>query len=100
MTDLLTKDASQDPVTVNHIATLFKSFGLQEVELQNYTVRDPVTKEIDQPGTNVYAILRSKRSAGTESLVFNTPFFPNNGPGRKNLAGIAVMLSLAEYFQS
>ena len=78
---------------------LFKRIGFQEVEEQNFTVLDPVSSA-ETPGSNIYAILRAKRAAGTESLIFNVPYFPKNSKQRKNTAGVALMLAVAEYFAS
>ena len=49
-------------------------------------------------GSNVYGILRAGRSSSAESLVFSAPY-PSPGTA-SNLHGLAVMLSLAEYFHS
>lgn len=88
-------------------ATEFEAFfhrlGLVETELQNYTISDLITKKPQDAGTgtNVFAVLRAKRAAGTESIVFNAPYFPKNKlDSRKNLAAIGIMFALAEYFQS
>lgn len=103
LNQLLEKDdKSETGVSAEYLQQLFLKIGLSEVELQNYTFIDPVTKnETDAlRGTNVFAVLRAKRAAGTESLVFNAPYFPRHISSRKNLASIALMLALAEYFQS
>lgn len=81
----------------------FKRLGLAETEVQNYTISDLISKrkQDEGVGTNVFAVLRAKRAAGTESLVFNAPYFPRNRQDtRKNLAAIGIMFALAEYFQS
>jgi hypothetical protein len=98
----LEQDARPEKITPEYIEGLFRKIGLAEVELQNYTLTDPVKKKYKAVvrGTNVFAVLRAKRAAGTEALVFNAPFFPKHVAGRKNLASIALMLALAEYFQS
>ena len=48
-------------------------------------------------GRNVYGILRAGRSLGTESIILSVPLLEERG---RNHHGIAVMLALAEYFQS
>ena len=48
-------------------------------------------------GRNVYGILRAGRSLGTESIILSVPLLEEGGHNRH---GIAVMLALAEYFQS
>ena len=48
-------------------------------------------------GRNVYGILRAGRSLGTESIILSIPLLEEGGHNRQ---GIAVMLTLAEYFQS
>jgi len=100
--ELQKQDATEEKVTPEFIYTLMKSAGMAEVELQNFTVMDPVTKRLEDAvhGKNVYAVHRAKRAAGTEALVFNTPFFSKHGSNRKNFAAIALMLALAEYFKS
>ena len=47
-------------------------------------------------GRNVYGILRAGRSLGTEAIILSAPLLE----GGRNRHGIAVMLGLAEYFQS
>ena len=47
-------------------------------------------------GRNVYGILRAGRSLGTESIILTAPLLDKG----RNHHGIAVMLALAEYFQS
>jgi glycosylphosphatidylinositol transamidase len=100
--ELQRQDATEEKVTPDFIYTLLRDVGLAEVEIQNFTLIDPVTKRAGDSlkGKNVYAIHRAKRAAGTEALVFNVPFFSRNGANRRNFAAIALMLSLAEYFQS
>ena len=44
----------------------------------------------------MYGVLRAGRSQGTEAIVLSAPLLPNG----RNHHGIAVMLALAEYFQS
>lgn len=81
----------------------FKRLGLAETEIQNYTISDLISKrkQDEGVGTNVFAVFRAKRAAGTESIVFNAPYFPRNKhDARKNLAAIGIMFALAEYFQS
>jgi len=100
--DLMDQDAKEEKISPQYMQNLLRKMGLAEVELQNFTLMDPVTKKPGDEvrGTNVFAILRAKRSSGTESVVFNAPFFPRNGSTKKNLAAIALMLAVAEYFQS
>ncbi len=93
--------------------SIFQKMGLTETEVQNFTLVHPIkTSPVDvegnngkiqssvDVGANAFAVLRGKRAAGTESMIFNTPYFSKNGNGRRNLVGIATMLALAEYFQS
>ncbi|CAG7786215.1 unnamed protein product [Allacma fusca] len=77
----------------------FQNIGLQEIEEQNFTLYDPITK-VPTRGTNVFAILRAKRSAGTESVIFNVPYFPGNSKWRKNTPAVALIVALAEYFSN
>ena len=52
-------------------------------------------------GRNVYGILRAGRSLGTESIILSVPLLDEGREeGGRNRHGIAVMLALAEYFQS
>ena len=52
-------------------------------------------------GRNVYGILRAGRSLGTESIILSVPLLEERREeGGRNRHGIAVMLALAEYFQS
>ena len=74
----------------------FSSIGL-EVYHQNYTATRPAVTPGQSPsvsGQNIYGILRAGRSSSAESLVFSAP----SGDGT-NTHGLAVMLSLARYFQ-
>ena len=52
----------------------------------------------DVRGCNIYGVLRAGRSSSAESLVFSAPY-PSPREA-SNLHGLAVMLSLAEYFKS
>ena len=52
-------------------------------------------------GRNVYGILRAGRSLGTESIILSVPLLEKGREeGGRNRHGLAVMLALAEYFQS
>lgn len=54
-------------------------------------------------GRNVYGVLRAGRSLGTESIILSVPLPGEEEEGERggrNRHGIAVMLALAEYFQS
>lgn len=57
----------------------------------------PLLQESTVVGRNVYGILRAGRSLGTESIILSVPLLEEGGHNRH---GIAVMLALAEYFQS
>lgn len=77
----------------------FIEMGL-EVYSQNYTARRRAVLRHGDPaslsGRNVYGILRAGRASSAESLVFSCP----TGEDGPNTHGLAVMLSLAEYFKS
>jgi len=94
-----------DGLTPSDIIAMFHRIGLMETELQNFTMVHPVMSHSHDvsgiiTGVNAFAVLRAKRAAGTESLILNTPYFSRNGKlGRRNIAGIATMLAIAEYFQ-
>jgi len=83
------------------MVAVLRNVGFLEAEIQNYTLIHPITTgdpESTTYGANVFAVLRGKRAPGTESVVFNAPYLTKNGPGRRNLVGIATMLALAEFF--
>ena len=93
----------KDGIPATEFEAFFHRIGLVETEIQNYTISDLISKkkEDEGTGTNVFAVMRAKRAAGTESLVFNAPYFPKHRiDSRKNLAAIGIMFALAEYFQS
>jgi hypothetical protein len=52
-------------------------------------------------GTNVYGVLRSRRGDGKEGLVINIPYSARGAMpahGKEALTGLALALSLMEYF--
>ncbi|XP_064398574.1 glycosylphosphatidylinositol anchor attachment 1 protein-like [Halichondria panicea] len=73
----------------------FIHLGL-EAYTQNYSFIPPVTvqPEVSISGRNVYGVLRSGRSSSAEVIVLATPLQPDNRHG------IAVMLTLAKYFNA
>ncbi|ODM95549.1 Glycosylphosphatidylinositol anchor attachment 1 protein [Orchesella cincta] len=101
--ELFTLDAKYDgKIPPQEFEAFFHRLGLVETELQNYTISDLISKkkQDEGTGTNVFAVLRAKRAAGTESIVFNAPYFPKNRQStRRNLAGIGIMFALADYFR-
>ena len=69
-----------------------------EVYRQNFSAVRPAVSRGQQvfvSGQNTYGILRAGRSPSAESLVFSAPVGADD-----NTHGLAMMLSLAQYFKS
>lgn len=92
--DLHSSSMSTQPQVVNFIKRELDNFGLNPYE-QNFSF---VGKEKQHNGTNVYAIIRGERSTSSESIVLCAPYRKNDKSD--TLSGIALTLSLANYFSS
>ncbi|XP_038046352.1 glycosylphosphatidylinositol anchor attachment 1 protein-like [Patiria miniata] len=95
---------------VAYMETKFTQLGL-DTYTQNFSVKHPfletevigkrrVPKTIQ--GTNVYAILRAPRIAGTEAIVLMVPYRSGKKAQERGDThfGIGLMLSLAKFFQT
>ena len=67
-----------------------------DVCVHTKTVKLYVLQESAVIGRNVYGVLRAGRSLGTECIILSVPLLEEG----RNRHGIAVMLTLAKYFQS
>lgn len=85
---------STQPNVVNFIKRELDNFGLDPYE-QNFSFKD---QNSQYNGTNLYSIIRGERSTSSESIVLCAPFRKNDRSD--TLAGVALTLSLANYFSS
>ncbi|RDD40080.1 Glycosylphosphatidylinositol anchor attachment 1 protein [Trichoplax sp. H2] len=100
MTSELTEMSSRT-VPANWILEHFKKSGF-DTFTQNFTYQRPFNyvKNKTITGMNVYGILRAPRKAGTEAIVLNVPYRPIHQIKQEAThAGLALMISLASYFQ-
>ena len=75
----------------------FQAFGLEVYE-QNFTLFYPFGRKSQFGGKNLYAILRAPRAASTEAIVLSSPYRTEQHPLGSSLPGVALMLSLSQYF--
>lgn len=76
----------------------FRQLGL-DVYTHNFTLHYPFGSRPNYTGKNLYAILRAPRAASTEAVVFSTPYRAYDSIHLTTLPGIALMISLAKFFQ-
>ncbi|XP_067142651.1 glycosylphosphatidylinositol anchor attachment 1 protein [Centruroides vittatus] len=76
----------------------FRQLGL-DVYTHNFTLHYPFGTRPNYTGKNLYAILRAPRAASTEAVVFSTPYRAYDSIHLTTLPGIALMISLAKFFQ-
>ncbi|XP_054164940.1 glycosylphosphatidylinositol anchor attachment 1 protein-like [Oppia nitens] len=87
----------QDVVPYNWLIKQFQQIGL-EVYSHNFTLNYPFGDKTRFEGKNIYAILRSERTASTEAIVLSSPYRTKLSQHSSTLPGIALMISLAKYF--
>ncbi|XP_033632798.1 glycosylphosphatidylinositol anchor attachment 1 protein-like isoform X1 [Asterias rubens] len=101
---------SDDRMPVEYLKAMFTEIGL-DTYTQNFTINHPfldtdiignerVPKVIK--GTNVYAILRAPRIAGTEAIVMMVPYRSSQTAQEHGHThyGLGLMLSLAKFFHT
>ncbi|XP_022080896.1 glycosylphosphatidylinositol anchor attachment 1 protein-like isoform X1 [Acanthaster planci] len=101
---------SIEGLPVRYMETKFTELGL-DTFTQNFSIRHPFlqtevigNRRVPQviQGTNVYAILRAPRIAGTEAIVMLVPYRSSKAAQERGDThyGIGLMLSLAKFFRT
>ncbi|XP_054766515.2 glycosylphosphatidylinositol anchor attachment 1 protein-like [Lytechinus pictus] len=106
LTRLGAVDNGKGPIPEEWVKAQFMDLGL-DVYSQNFTVQHPFITKTNGTrgtggvtGTNVYAILRAPRIAGTEAIVITVPYRNKEAEAGRSRThhGIGLMLSLASFF--
>lgn len=84
---------------VDWLVNKFRNLGLQ-VYTQQFKLTYPFGDKQNLTGTNVYAVFKATRSLGTEALVLSSSFRTNSKTTKSTAPGIALLISLAEYFST
>ncbi|CAG2112315.1 unnamed protein product, partial [Medioppia subpectinata] len=95
--DKLADSLPEHTVPYEWLSDQFRQIGL-EVYSHNFTFNYPFASKPRYEGKNIYAILRSGRTASTEALVLSAPYRTKLSPHSSTLPGIALMIALSKYF--